>query len=625
MGNFNRHHVLGAGAHRHVIGRTAVLLSLCLAFTACEPKPVSLSFTAPTDTVYVRGDSVTFQILATNADNAPVELLKDDVVLVSLLPPYTYVWDAALSLEGTYSFKARLSLKDTTVESEPRSVVIDRTGPKVVSQTPAIGTPEAKVTDTISLTFSETLKAESVSDKLVTVSSANVALTSPYSVLQPDLKTVRVVIPPGRLGTPSQVKLTIAPGTVTDLAGNPMQPLEDTREWTWIAAPDWQRFGEPLTVAVPKSDADAVASLAVGADGYPQVALSVADGGIAVQSWNGRAWQELPLVKKEPGDKYQTPRLPALTLDSAGVPYLAYVVDEAKDPNVPLKVLLDRFVGGAWQQVGAEAANERPIGNLQPEVEVARDGTVVVHYRGPDTIEPDRGRESAVRIWDGLKWVPKETLGDIGRQGAIYFGDGSVVTMRNSKPVVAGVYSERDRYLDLEMWTVAGWDNKGAAGRISAVPGGPATDFARPGIAVDAQDRALVAYHQSKDGRQFVNVQRWTDIEKNWEVIGAVSLPEKDPLVLVRPAIAVTRLDTLWMLLKVLEKNETSFRLYQRDAAASSLWRLSTKVPSVGAGRKLVGEPMLRLTVDGFPVTTVVSINSQGATAETFVWPSSIF
>jgi Bacterial Ig-like domain len=586
---------------------------------ACESTPVTVSITAPADTIYVRGDAVTFQMLVAGAENAAVELVKDDVVLVSLKAPYTYVWDAAQIPEGSYAFKARVKVRDATVESDVRTVVIDRTPPTIANRTPGLGVPEWKVSDGLSLVFSEALDSSTVTDARVTVIAADLPVPSSVA-LQEDKKTVNIVVPPGQMVTPSAVKVLIAPG-IKDLAGNPLQPADESAPWTFVATPGWQRFGQPLPVAMPSADMPGVMDLAVGTDGFPRVALAVADGGIALQAWNGKAWQQQPTLAKAPQEKFQNLRLPALSLDDKNVPYFAYVVDEPKDFNIPRKALLSRLVNGVWQQVGTQPANDRAIGNLQPEVKVARDGTVLVHYRGNDEAEPDRERENGVRIWTGSKWFPESTQRIDMVAGTIYYGEGSVVTGRNAKPLVATCNTKRYRNVDVQWWAERGWQDRIQPPSIGPKGDASSQEYCRASIATDARNRILVGYVTANGLKQSLELQRIAIEGMAWEQIGgSVTLPDGQPGVPIRPAMAVDVRNSVSILVRTLAKGTSEFLLLRHSDVADAPWTIVALPELAAVG---VHEPKLGLTPDGFPVAAVVVSDGTSAFVETLVWPSS--
>ena len=114
----------------HWIGATL----LGLALTSCpgsgggtEP---TINLSNPSGTAYTNA-VLNIQATVTGGTPESVELLRDGAPLASLNAPYTYAWDTSTLAEGGYSLSARASKGGKTIQSEARTVFVDRTPPSV--------------------------------------------------------------------------------------------------------------------------------------------------------------------------------------------------------------------------------------------------------------------------------------------------------------------------------------------------------------------------------------------------------------------------------------------------------------------------------------------------------------
>ncbi|HET8985993.1 MAG TPA: Ig-like domain-containing protein [Trueperaceae bacterium] len=115
------------------------LLSLLLALSSCSgPQgPIAdLAITGLEATTYVNGP-ITFTVLVIGGRPDSIELRRDGA-LFQQLSGNAYTWDSSSAPEGSYVFVARARRGEQVVDSEPKTVVVDRTAPTVTfSATPS--------------------------------------------------------------------------------------------------------------------------------------------------------------------------------------------------------------------------------------------------------------------------------------------------------------------------------------------------------------------------------------------------------------------------------------------------------------------------------------------------------
>lgn len=108
---------------------------------ACRVPP-AVRFVAPSATTHTNG-ILHLQVEVTNGTASCVQLFANDAPLTTLRPPFATDWDTSEMLEGTYELVARALVGGQAFESEPRTVIVDRTAPSVLSvEVTAAGTTD---------------------------------------------------------------------------------------------------------------------------------------------------------------------------------------------------------------------------------------------------------------------------------------------------------------------------------------------------------------------------------------------------------------------------------------------------------------------------------------------------
>ena len=159
-------------------------VSLCLAVTGCiklpdiepdepeaeEPLPdLGVRVLTPEETTYTN-ETVDISVEVTKGTPETVELFAGDELLATLQSPYTFRWDTTTKPEGTYTLTAKAWRGEQSFASDARTVVVDRTPPRVARRTPGPGAQDASVRQPIRVTFSEPLSPTSVSEATVHLS-----------------------------------------------------------------------------------------------------------------------------------------------------------------------------------------------------------------------------------------------------------------------------------------------------------------------------------------------------------------------------------------------------------------------------------------------------------------------
>jgi hypothetical protein len=346
----------------------------------------AVAIVSPSATAYTNGTLSVQVAVAGAADD--VQLLVDGTLLASLTPPYQFDWNTTGQAEGSYMLTARATIAGASVDSAPRTVVVDRTPPTVTDRAPAPNATNVEWAKPVVAQFSEPLAPTTVNDSTVSVTAASMAVAKTL-MLSSDGMTLTVA--PTQPSLPAM--MTVAFGTgITDRAGNAL--VMPGVPWTW-AVPFWQQLGGPIVTANAinahvQSDASGGVSVAytyaptqdtkylisrwddtaatwstlgtsisdaigviginptqpeytVAKDGTPWAFCNAFDSGTSTTRryaahWTGTAWSALPSVDDDNG-------VDTNTVDGSGAPVLVNLFNTS--------VTAQRFAGGAWAALGA--------------------------------------------------------------------------------------------------------------------------------------------------------------------------------------------------------------------------------------------------------------------------------
>jgi hypothetical protein len=381
---------------------------------------------SPTGIVYTNG-IVVIQVGFAPGSPVPgtVDILSSgsQTPLASIGSPFSFPWDTTNVPEGPYQITARAHFGANTVTSAPITVNVDRTPPTISTRVPLPNAVNVDLTIPIVVTVSEALAPATVTSSPVELSNAGSAVPS-KTLLSADGKTLTITLSQRKsLSLPATLQ-ELLPGTITDLAGNPLA----TTSWTWTA-PLWLQYGSvqggspdlaldskgnavvctvaergavgsgDFLVSIARHKADTTwdtslgspqgpqgssfvvgaSAVAIAADDNPIVAWPEFEGAntgnpsdIHVAKWTGTAWDtSFGQVNAEQGSGTNA-AAPRLALAPSGQFFVAW--SEASQTYVT-SVYAARWTGTSWDQsyggiaqIGATLSMLRVTAAGQPDV-----------------------------------------------------------------------------------------------------------------------------------------------------------------------------------------------------------------------------------------------------------------
>jgi hypothetical protein len=201
---------------------------------------------------------------------------------------------------------------------------------------------------------------------------------------------------------------------------------------------------------------------------------------------------------------------PALTIDGTGQPVVAW--HEMADGNY--SIMVKAWTGAAWQLLGDGPVDLAPGSNSQaPALVTGCDGYPVAAW----------GEDHAVYVkrWDGAAWQQLGGALNVRTADDVYAMTPAMAVDSQGRVLVA--WTEWDSSLAYDVyvkrWDGSSWELLGGA-QVDSIP----EDFAdSPALAVDAEDRPLVAWDESdaqtgSTTRHETFVARWQG--SAWEQLG---------------------------------------------------------------------------------------------------------
>lgn len=481
---------------------------------------VVVTISSPSETIHTNGQ-LTVQVAVSGATPEAVELHRDGVLLVALESPYTYLWDTTSDPEGNYQLTAVATVSGEVVTSKPRTVIIDRTNPTVVSRTPMPGAHNVWIRDPIEVRFSEPIAPNTISASSVALTAGEGASLDSELTLSEDGRELAI----GLQESPSvPAELTVSlEDTITDLAGNPLTQPPDV--WIW-SLPAWHVMGAYLNVD-PEIGAQRP-RIAIDGLNRPIVAWledwpdSKPPSDVYVKRWNGQAWQQLGGALN--GDSLAMYGWVSVAVDSADDPIVAFT-QPLRSTSSDGAGYVKRWDGSDWQTLGGpfnESLDER---TQEVDMAIDSDDAPVIAWSESD----GSGFRLYVRRWGEVPCEAVPTVQQIDRAcfGWQPLGEAlnretadtvwarwpSLVLDGSDHPIVAWTEGSEDESGDFETfvhvsrWTDSGWQALGGRLRISH------SDFAvLPSLAIDETGTIYAAWLQD-GGRGFV--YRWSGT--TWE------------------------------------------------------------------------------------------------------------
>lgn len=337
-----------------------------------------VSWVAPSESRSVVNGPVSTEVSVEGGQAEQVELLRGETVIHTwTAPPYKYQWNTGDGPEGEFALKARATRGGSAYLSAERTVVVDRTAPRIESRQPVSGATQVSVRTAIQVRFSEPVRASSVT-------AANVGLEGnggagiPATVeLSADGRTLTVapanVLP---TSTTVTVKLGASGSPIVDIAGNAL-----VADGTWsFAVPYWLQLGEAIS-AYPGNTPTESAVMRMGGDGMPIIAWSESDGiskAIHVARWSGTEWSALGgaiHAQSEPGTHAQSP---SLAIDTSGRILLAW--DEGAEEANRRIVHAAKWTGKTWQELPAPPLPNRDLTmTMGSHLVIKPDGSTILY------------------------------------------------------------------------------------------------------------------------------------------------------------------------------------------------------------------------------------------------------
>jgi hypothetical protein len=439
---------------------------------------------------YVK-DSVQLQVSVEGGADF-VELLKGTTVLARLSgPSYQYTWNTTQEPEGDYQLMARAMLGSATFTSPATTITVDRTPPAVQTRTPEVGAANVPAHQTLQVSFSEALKASSVTDASVVVSAGGMSIAKTLS-LSPDGKTLTLT---PTVALPVSSSVTISLGTPTaplmDLAGN---MLASSTVWAF-SVPTWLPLGGALSAVSGNTPAENV-TMKVGVDGNPVVAWVEPDSGgvknIYARRWSGTTWEALGDALSGV-DGSTSADMPVLAITPENQLYLVWQEYQSNGTSINL---YGKKWSGAWEALPAFDSLSGSNRRARPAITLASSNTPMLaatYYDGAaNSVDSLFWLNPTYNAWSSQLSIQQP--GGIHNVGGIQI---ATVAAKNADVVAYDAYSDAQAIRGIAV-------QKGPSSS-SVLGGGVVTSPAKrtailPSLALDGSDNPYIAWQECPDG-----------------------------------------------------------------------------------------------------------------------------
>ncbi|MBZ4330834.1 Ig-like domain-containing protein [Corallococcus sp. AS-1-12] len=307
--------------------------------SAVGEEPIGIQWVSPMEGAQV-GSSARLQVHLTGDTPEAVDLLVDGTAVATLKEPFVLDWETQSVSEGPHAFVVRARRCGQESLSTQRQLVVDRTKPSLIAQTPQDGAQWVSVHQTVRAELSEPVVAGSVNNSTVRLLAGQREVSAEVSLSQDGRVLTLQPLEPLPV---SEVMRVVFDPSVADTAGNPVSM--PSQGWSW-RVPAFLPLGNSQTLW-PRVD---FFSFQVDRGGTPLVArLGTETSGVQVERWNGGAWQSLGApLQGSTGDPQATECV--LHLDPSDTPHVAWVQPKL-DGSVEIHVR--RWSGSAWTALGA--------------------------------------------------------------------------------------------------------------------------------------------------------------------------------------------------------------------------------------------------------------------------------
>ncbi|WP_434301295.1 Ig-like domain-containing protein [Corallococcus exiguus] len=519
-----------------------------------DARPVLLNWTSPAANSITNG-TLRIQVEVTGPEPDRVELLVDGAAVETLESPYALDWETWRFAEGAHVLVVRALRNEQVFLSAERNVVVDRTLPRQIGQTPVNGASEVPIQTPIQVTFSESLNPATVNGQSVQLMTDTGPLAAEV-LLSADGRTL-TLSPASPLPVNARVRVVMA-NTVVDLAGNRLEAL--SQDWAWFV-PAYLQWGEPQFVGRFEESSIGDTSLRVGMDALPIVGWAQ-DGSVHVKRWNGEGWEYLGGPMKSGatpaawGNSLQVnadgrpmvawleyssvlsqsqvhvrgwngsawaPMGTVMTtsLAQSGIPWMGFtsraqalpVVAWHEENASQAQVVFRQWDGSNWVAKAAPLPMKRgaTINYLGFDLDASE--RPVVSFRQFESSTGDVGR---VMQWNGTSWTEISTGLGLLPVTRVMGRDGSVLV--GGTALVNGAWTGLVRKWDGGAWVTVGEPLAGIAGGTSRTV---------DAIAQDSQGALIVlvteAPSATQTGSRIGQTRRWTGTQ--WESLGEVLKP----------------------------------------------------------------------------------------------------
>ncbi|GHG86826.1 hypothetical protein GCM10012319_44140 [Comamonas sp. KCTC 72670] len=412
----------------------------------------------------VTNSDVVVRASVTGAVPDNVALLVDDVVTAQLRPPYELRWGTHALAEGTHVFTVKATVGERTVVSEARSLVVDRTAPRLLMQSPRPGDRAVSVHAPIQVVFSEALEPATVTPGALSLWVEQTEVEGAVH-LSADGTTLTLT-PVEQLPTGVDVSVTIT-DALADLAGNALEP--QGLVWSW-SSPMFLTYGDALSAGLEEGSNVSSFSLKLDGGGTPVVAFvdgsSPETRGVYVKRWSGTAWEPLgsALGTAVPESVIKSC---LLRVSPSGE---LFVASHRELGDGGFRVEVHHWSGSSWSAVGA------PVSPLVASEALVAFGFVV----GPQGERylvlqeyAESGNYSWITLrtvrWDGARW--ESLAGSSTTNGSVLYSSFNLMLDSLGRPLVTWATQSGERGAvdaHARRWTGTYWEEPFATSGIGA-------------------------------------------------------------------------------------------------------------------------------------------------------------
>ncbi len=393
-------------------------------------------------------DPLDIQVVLEGGTADRVALFLDDSLLVELDESMRYSWVTKTVPEASYQLKAKAFLGGEVFESEAKTIIIDKTPPKLVKVEPEFG-EDYWLTKPIRFYFSEPITQASVDAVNLSFGALASAEQLDYSLNLSEEGTELVFQLEENSEQITQQRFftmnwdTPLGTDLQDQAGNWLGTLDYRFRWT---VPPWVQLAEPLAKASydePEIIIDAEARPIIA---WQEVEQTNPDY-VRVMRWQGDAWQQL-------GNDFLDASNPVLAYGNSGELYLALV---QKDQTRNRDVVVYAWQEDAWQQLGDSIEIGFAYNSYLPALAVSEDGLPIVAWT--EQVVLFAPSDLYVKQWTGQRW---QIMGGFvqAEQGKAFVKTIKLAFNEQQNPVIAFISAGQ---VSVKTWDGAGWNALGSS------------------------------------------------------------------------------------------------------------------------------------------------------------------